>query len=131
MLLHKSESFSSVALCVGKPEPSAAFKAKQVDVDCRTIVFGEVRDDGLGVALGPEGAGLQQGLFEVDAAGVDVQAGGDVVERVHHQVQRGPEGIVEHGLRLHRHPILQRPRLEARVQGCCSCAAHGCLGPAT
>ena len=38
-----------------------------------TVVFREARDDHLRVALGPQGAALQQRLAEVDAARVDVQ----------------------------------------------------------
>lgn len=80
-----------------------------------TIVFGHAGDDHLGVALGPEGAALQQGLAEVHAARVHVQTSVHVVQGVHHDVQVRPEGIVKDVLGVRRHAILQRAHLERRI----------------
>jgi len=74
-----------------------------------------VRQNHLGVGLGAKSARLEQGLREPHAARVDVHPGLHVVERVHHAVQRLPEGVVEGILRVRRHPDLQRPHLQASV----------------
>ena len=82
-----------------------------------TIVLCEAGDDHLRVALGPQGAALQQGLAKVDAAGVHVQARIHVVQCIHDDVQIGPEGVVKDVLSVRGDPILQRAHLQRRVDG--------------
>eukprot|EP00955_Chlamydomonas_euryale_P078866 363215-Chlamydomonas_euryale.AAC.5 len=55
-------------------------------------------------------------LAEVHAAAVDVEARVDVVERVDDDVQLAPETVVEHGLSVRGHSVLERVELDARVQ---------------
>ena len=90
----------------------------------RTIVLCQVRDDGLGVALGPQGARLQEWLLEVHAAGVDIQAGCHVVESVDDQVQGRPESVIKDTLCFCGDPVLQGFGLEGRVESCCCCASN-------
>ena len=52
-----------------------------------TVVLGESRNDHLGVALGAQCAALQQRLAKIDAAGVHVQSGVHVVQRIDDHIQ--------------------------------------------
>ena len=64
-------------------------------VDDVVVAQGVVRDDDLGVAFGPQGATLKQRLFVPDALLIDVLPCLDVVDRIHHEVQLGPEIVIE------------------------------------
>ena len=65
--------------------------------------------------LGAEGSGLEQRLAKVHAAGVDVQARVDVVERVHHDVEALPELVVEHVFGVRGDAVLQRAHIERGI----------------
>ena len=80
-----------------------------------TVVFGHARDDHLRVAFGPKRAALQQGLAEVHAARVHVQARVHIVQSVDHHVQIGPEGVVKDVLAVGGDPVLQRAHLQRRI----------------
>mmetsp|Transcript_37796 Transcript_37796/g.64788 ORF Transcript_37796/g.64788 Transcript_37796/m.64788 type:complete len:479 (+) Transcript_37796:941-2377(+) len=84
-------------------------------VAARAVALGETRHHHLHVALGAEGAGLEQRLLVVHAALVDVQPRLDVVESVDHEVQPLPEGRVEDVFGRGRDAVLQRDRLEGGV----------------
>ena len=95
-----------------------------------TIILGHARDDHLRVALGPERAALQQGLAEVDAAGVHVQPRDHIVQGIDHHVQVGPGGVVEDILRVWGDAVLQRTHFERRVDVLCRGRRHCRLGAA-
>ncbi len=63
------------------------------------------RDYDLDMALGPESAGLEQGLAADDAALVDIEAGLHVVESVGDQGLAGKELVREDGLGGVAHPV--------------------------
>lgn len=51
-----------------------------------TVILSKVWNHSLCIAFGPQGAGLQQWLLEVDAARVHVEAGSHVVKGVDHKI---------------------------------------------
>mmetsp|Transcript_13864 Transcript_13864/g.31786 ORF Transcript_13864/g.31786 Transcript_13864/m.31786 type:complete len:236 (-) Transcript_13864:321-1028(-) len=64
------------------------------------VVLRLVREHHLRVALRAKRAALEKRLGVVNAAAVNVKACVDVVERIHHNPETFPEGVVEHRLRL-------------------------------
>ena len=74
-----------------------------------------MRHHHLGVALGTQGAGLEQGLAKVNAPAVHVEARVDVVQRVHHHVEPLPELVVEHVLGVGGDAVLERVHVERAV----------------
>mmetsp|Transcript_3626 Transcript_3626/g.14809 ORF Transcript_3626/g.14809 Transcript_3626/m.14809 type:complete len:630 (+) Transcript_3626:2928-4817(+) len=79
------------------------------------VVLRKVGHHHLRVALGAEGARLEQGLAKVHTPAVHVEARVDVVERVHHHVQSLPEIVVEHFLGVGGDTVLQRIHIERTV----------------
>jgi hypothetical protein len=74
-----------------------------------------MRDDHLGVGLGAESARLEQGLVVPDAAGVHVEAGLDVVDCIHDEVEAVPEAVIEDVLGLLSHVELVVLHIQLRV----------------
>lgn len=86
----------------------------------RGVGLGEVGNDDLGVALGAEGAGLEQRLAVVDTATVNVFTGFDIVQRVCDTRQRLEKVIVVNVLSVRTDTFLVNRdlALQLRVHRC-------------
>mmetsp|Transcript_2374 Transcript_2374/g.5632 ORF Transcript_2374/g.5632 Transcript_2374/m.5632 type:complete len:672 (-) Transcript_2374:474-2489(-) len=93
----------------------------------RAVVFGEEGEHDLGVALGPECAGLKQRPLEVHAARVNVKASVDVVQSVGHNIKRLPESVIEHGFRLWAHAVVHGGHAQRGVDSDSSVGGNGGL----
>lgn len=80
-----------------------------------SVANGRLGDDDLRVALGPQCPALEEGLFEPDALAVHVLPRLDVVDRIDHKIQIGPEIIIEDRLILRGDPQLQGLEIDLRV----------------
>lgn len=85
-------------------------------IDDIVVAQGVVRDDDLGMALGPQGAAFEEGLLVPDALVVDELAGLHIVHCIYYQIGVLPELVVKNRLCVWTDFQLERLELASLVQ---------------
>jgi hypothetical protein len=84
-------------------------------VDDIGVADGGVGDDDLGVALGAESARLEQGFLEPHALSIYILPSLHVIHCINHEVEVGPEVIIEDAFILSTHSQLDRLKVSLGV----------------